>query len=295
MTSQNLALTLLATTSLVAGAAAADSPASRPERFVVELGAGRVEADVVTVSDQLGERDPLASASSAGKPGTIALRGGAALARGTAKLLDGAFTKDCARRVDGSFVFADKDYGELSRLTFAWGVVTEASLPALDATSKEPAALALSLQPQFPKRIAQHGEKVARPASGPAWLRSSFKLSIDGLDGALASVRQVGEMRVAQTPTASAPVQCGAATATDLTFALPTADAGALAAWKDGAARSGALEYLAADGTPVLRLRLSGLRKKAQAASGALTKVTASVDAVAFDRGGAATPAPPKR
>ncbi|MBX3263943.1 MAG: hypothetical protein KIS78_29515 [Labilithrix sp.] len=294
MTSQSLAWTLLVAATLVAGAAAADT-APKAERFVVEIAGARVEADAVTASDHLGERDPLAGAPSAREPGTIALRGGALMARDAARLLVEAFTKDCARRVDGGVAFADKDYGELSRLTFSWGVVTEVSLPALDATSKDPAALGITIQPQFPKRIVQHGEKLARPASGPAWLRSSFKLSIDGLDGALTSVRQIGEVRVAQTPSASAPVQCKAATVTDLTFAIPATDAGGLAAWKDGAARSGTLEYLAADGAPALRLRLSGLKKKAQVASGALTKVTASIDAVAFEHAGAKAPAPAKK
>ncbi|MBX3224485.1 MAG: hypothetical protein KF795_28480 [Labilithrix sp.] len=294
MTSRNLALTLLAATTLVAGGAAADATAPKAEKFVIDLAGARIEADDVIVSASLGERDPLLNKPS-GKQEEITLRGGAAMTRDTAKLLEEAFTKECARRVDGSFAFADKDYGELSRLTFAWGVVTEVALPSLDVKSKDAATTTLKLQPQFPKRIVQHGDKVARGASGPAWTRATFKLSVDGLDGALKSAQEVGEIRVAQTPSASAPVQCSAATVADLTFAIPTADAGALAAWKDGAARNGSVDYLAADGSSVVKVKLTGLKKKAQAVDGALTKVTASVGAVAFERGAAKAASAPKK
>ena len=275
-----LAWPLVSATLSFAGGVDAGTTA-KAERFVLEIGGARVEADEAIVNEKLGERDPLVQKATGGGQEGITLRGGAAMAKDVSKLLDEAFTKECARRVDGSLVFADKDYVELSRLTFSWGVVTEVSLPALDAKARDAASVTLKVQPQYPRRIVQHAEKVTRPATGTAWSRSSFKLSIDGLDGALKSVKEVGELRVAQVPNASNPIQCATTTISDLTFTIPSTDAGGLAAWKDRAAVRGSLDYLAADGA-VMKVRLNGLKKKSITTDGALTKVTASVDAVVF-------------
>ncbi|MDF2695631.1 MAG: hypothetical protein K0S65_4014, partial [Labilithrix sp.] len=282
MTPRTITFPSILATLLVGSVGFADTPSAKASKLLLELAGTRVEADEATVvSEKHGEQDPLIAKPPAGKQEEIALRGGAAMARDIAKLVDDAFTKECVRRVDGNLIFADKDYGELSRLSFAWGAVTDVGLTALDTTSKDVASITLKLQPQFPRRAVQHGEKAAHPPSGPAWLRSTFKLSIDGLDAPLKSVRQVGELHVSQTPSAGTPVSCAAPAVTDLTFAIPTADAAGLTAWKD--TRGGSIDYLAADGSSVVRVRLSGLRKKAQTAEGTLTRVTASIEAVAFD------------
>lgn len=285
--SRILGCSLLLITFLGAGPVEADTASTKASKFVLELGSARVEADeAVVLSEKIGDgRDVNIQKPTPGKTDEIALRGGAAMAKDLVKQLEEGFTKECVRRVEASLVFAGRDYTEISRLTFSWGLITEVGLPSLDATSKESATITIKLQPQFPRRILQQGEPLKKPSTGPSWNRAAFKLSIDGLDGALPSVRQVSELRVVQVPTTSAPIHCGSATVSDLSFTIPSSDAAGLGAWKDGAMKTGTLEYLAVDGSTILRAKLHGLKKKSQVSEGATTSVTASVESVGFDSG----------
>jgi hypothetical protein len=63
-------------------------------------------------------------------------------------------------------------------------LISETIVPALDASSKEPAFITLILAPERVSSVASSGAKVAAGASKGAksWLASNFKLEIDGLD-----------------------------------------------------------------------------------------------------------------
>jgi hypothetical protein len=264
-------------------------------RYVLEIGGAHVDIDeAVVVSEKIGDgRDPYIQRPAAGKRDEIAMRGGAALARDLSRFYEESFTKECVRRVDGNFIFAEHDYSEISRLTFSWGIVTEVGFPALDRMTKGLGVMTLKLQPEFPRRILQHGTPLTKPQAGPVWVHSAFKLSIEGLEPALKSVRQGGELGVTQTPTTTAPVQCAPPVVSDLSFTIPLADAAAVTAWKEGAPRRGTLEYLAGDGSPVMKLKLNGVKKKGQASEADLAHVTASIDSIGFDAASARTPASP--
>jgi len=270
---------------VVAGLAFAAPALAEPKAttHVLELGAVRVEAvDASASSEKAGDaKDAYIAKPAPGKRDEVALKGGSALARDLAPLLGEGLTKECARKVDGSFAFVGGDGNELARMSFAWAVITEIGLPALDVGGG-PADITLKMEPQFPRRIFQKGA-VAKPAAGPEWKRSGFKLGIDGLDAALKGTKQVGELKISQAPAAGTPVTCAAPVVSDLTFTVPDADAAALGAW-NGNAKSGTLDYLAADGSTLLKVKLIGLKKKSQSAAGGVTRVVASVESVTLAR-----------
>lgn len=268
----------LAFAGLIASLAFAAPALADPQAttHVLELGTVRVEVvDGSATSEKAGDaRDGYIAKAGAGRRDEIALKGGSALARDIAPILSEGLTKECAKKVDGSFAYLGGDGGELARMSFAWAVVTEIGMPALDVAGGT-ADITLKLEPQFARRVFQKGP-VTKPPAGPGWKRSGFKLGIDGLN--TANTKQVSELKITQAPIAGTPVTCAAPVVSDLTFTVPDADAGALAGWKD--ARGGAIDYLAADGSMLVKVKLTGLKKKSQSSAGGLTKVVASVDAV---------------
>lgn len=260
----------------LASAIVAFATAARADTWVLEAGGVRVEAPGTSAtSDKAGsDGGPIKK----GAHDEVVLKGGAAMLRDLAPMLGDALSKDCARNVNASLIAIGNDGNETARMSFAWMILTELTVPAFDGTSGAAPEVTVKLAPQFPKRVFQKGA-VAKPAAGPEWKRSGFKLSIDGLDASLKAVKSLGELKIAQTPSGGT---CAAPVISDLTFAVPNGDAAALAGWKDG--KSGAIDYLAADGSSILRVKLTGLKKKSQAVEGGLTKVTASVSAVTLGR-----------
>ena len=84
---------------------------------------------------------------------------------------------------DGSIVAADFDGVARSARDFKKALVSETTIPALDAASKEVALLTVKIAPAAVQRRKASG-KVTAPSS-PAqkqWLASNFKLEIAGLD-----------------------------------------------------------------------------------------------------------------
>jgi hypothetical protein len=87
-------------------------------------------------------------------------------------------------RKDGSITFCDYALTAKSRLDFFGGLITETTIPACDATSKEAASLRLKVTPEslrLSKVSGRAGGEVGR-AEKKAWIPSSFKLTIDDLD-----------------------------------------------------------------------------------------------------------------
>jgi hypothetical protein len=240
------------------------------DSWVLEASGARVEASGNATSDKAGsDGGPIKKGRE-----EVVLKGGAAMVRDLAPLLGDALAKDCARNVNASLIAVGGDGNETARMTFAWAIVTEIAFPAFDGSAGPASEVTLELEPQFPKRVFQKGA-VSKPAAGPEWKKSGFKLAIDGLD--LKSVKNLGALTITQTPASGT---CAAPAVSDLTFALT--DAAAIAAWKD--AKNGAIDYVAADGSPILKVKLTGLKKKSQSPEGGMTKVTASIEAVAIGR-----------
>lgn len=249
-----------------------------PKSWVYEAGSVRVEASSGSATAEKGD-DGSIGKPAAGKRDEVVLKGGAAMAAGLAPLLADGLAKDCPRNVNASVVAVGGDGAELARLSFAWAVVTEIDFPAMESGASGPVEMTLKLEPQFPKRVYQKGA-VAKPPAGTEWKKSGFKLAIDGLDSSLKSVKQLGELKITQAPAAGAPVSCGAPAISDVTFSVPTADAAAFSGWTG--AKNGAVDYVAADGSTILKVKLTGLKKKGSVAEGANTRVTATVDSVAI-------------
>lgn len=246
--------------------------AGHADSFVLEAGGARVEASGSASSDKAGgDTGPIKKGRD-----EIVLKGGSAMLRDLAPMLGEAIGKDCARNMNANLIAVGGDGNEAARMSFAWAIVTELGLPAFDGSASAVSEVTLKLEPQFPKRVFQKGP-VAKPGAGPEWKKSGFKLAIDGLDAS--KVKSLGELKITQTPSGGT---CGAPGISDLTFS--TGDTNALAGWKD--AKSAVLDYVAADGSTLLRVKLTGLRKKSQTSEGerGIAKVTASIEAVSLAR-----------
>lgn len=86
-------------------------------------------------------------------------------------------------REDGAVVFADYDENEITRLNWTQGLITEYSMPALDAGSKEAALMSIKFQPETTRKVIGGGGKIKFPSDAgkqKRWLPSNFRLRIDG-------------------------------------------------------------------------------------------------------------------
>ena len=91
-----------------------------------------------------------------------------------------------AERKHGAIVAADYNFKERSRLTFHNGLITEVTMPALDAGAKDPARLTVKITPEYTRQTMTRSgptlggsgiyEKVKH------WLPSNFRLWIRGLE-----------------------------------------------------------------------------------------------------------------
>lgn len=112
----------------------------------------------------------------------IELRFGLGLAPDVYAWIDASWRPQAPRK-DGSIVAVDFDGVARSARDFKQALVSETTIPALDAASKEVALLTVKIAPGAVQRRKASG-KVSGPAS-PAqkqWLASNFKLDIGGLD-----------------------------------------------------------------------------------------------------------------
>jgi T4-like virus tail tube protein gp19. len=102
------------------------------------------------------------------------------------------------QRKNGSIVAADLSLQAKSERQFFNALVTETTIPALDAASKDPAYLTVSFSPEY-TRDAKASGKLA-PEKTPtqkAFLPSNFRLELDGLD--CSKVSKIDSFTVKQT------------------------------------------------------------------------------------------------
>lgn len=105
------------------------------------------------------------------------------------------------QRKNGSVVATDYTLQPVSERQFFNALLTEVTIPACDAASKEPAYLTLKLQPEYTRLI--RGSAIKTPAAAPApaqqklWLPANFRLEIAGL--ATAKVTKIDSFTVKQT------------------------------------------------------------------------------------------------
>ncbi len=103
-------------------------------------------------------------------------------------------------RKDGSIIAADFNYQAKSEQQFFKALLTETTIPAADAASKEPAYLTLKFSPEY-TRPGKPGGKVDPGASAKEqqklWLPANFKLDIAGLN--CKTVSRIESFTVKQT------------------------------------------------------------------------------------------------
>jgi phage tail-like protein len=91
--------------------------------------------------------------------------------------------KNTGARRDGSVVSTDMNGKAVSEQEFFRGLLTEVTIPALDASSKDAAKLTIRIAPEY-TRLAKAAAKTVTSTVGRQleWKASAFKLEIDGLD-----------------------------------------------------------------------------------------------------------------
>jgi phage tail-like protein len=97
----------------------------------------------------------------------------------------GASLAHTYQRKDGAVVSVDQNLKEVARLAFFNALITEVTFPALDAASKDPAALTVTVAPEYARTNKGSGAKVSGSQGAKAqkkWLPSNFRLQIDGVD-----------------------------------------------------------------------------------------------------------------
>jgi hypothetical protein len=86
-------------------------------------------------------------------------------------------------RHDGSIIAVSSQQKAVSERQFFRALVSEVTVPAADASSKEPGFLTVKLMPEFQRAKAGSGASAkVSVAKQKSWLPANFKLEIDGLD-----------------------------------------------------------------------------------------------------------------
>jgi len=90
--------------------------------------------------------------------------------------------KNKVGRKSGSLVVTDYKLEAKREREFLDALLTETTLPTLDAASKEQGFLTLKFSADLVKEKAASGKQDAAAAKAKQWFRSGFRLQIDGLD-----------------------------------------------------------------------------------------------------------------
>jgi len=137
---------------------------------------GEASADVVT--EKLGP-DHIAKKHIANvKYNEFSVQLGVGMTKGLYEWIKASFDKSYARK-DGTVVAADFNFKPVAAASFFQALITEVGMPALDASSKDPAYVSIKFQPDA---TSFQPPPAKQPAPQPKPLPTSFKLEIDGLD-----------------------------------------------------------------------------------------------------------------
>ncbi|HLW53149.1 MAG TPA: phage tail protein [Candidatus Angelobacter sp.] len=192
----------------------------------------------------------------------IVLTCGTGMSKGFYDWIKAAFDHQPLRKT-GAIVAYDYDYKEQSRTEFTGALISEVTLPALDAASKDAAKMTIKITPEFTRMTTQaKGAPSTMPVARAAqkkWLPSNFKLTINGLDCTRVSkIDAITVKAQAQAQQGFPGLIKGPQSLTDkprLIVTMPEADEGSLVAWRKVSAsgnlafarKNGELEFLAPD------------------------------------------------
>jgi hypothetical protein len=108
--------------------------------------------------------------------------------------------------MDGAIIAAGTDQREIGRLSFFGALISEVTLPALDASSKDPARLTVKITPTRTLLKFGAGQNPFPPQPpGPPWLTSNFSLQIAGLEDDCKNALRIGELTLKQDITQVTP------------------------------------------------------------------------------------------
>jgi len=110
-------------------------------------------------------------------------------------------TSHARGREDGAILFADYDNQEVSRLTWTFGLLSEFSMPALDAASKDSAMMTVKFSPETTRKTWGGGGKLSFPIDASKqkkWLPSNFRLRIDGCEIGCSKVNKIDQLTIKQ-------------------------------------------------------------------------------------------------
>lgn len=154
--------------------------------FVSGIDGGQFKADVV--SSQSGADFHVAKYAGRAKYDDITVTVGAAMSpafwKWVAASLDGK-----PQRRNGALVGYDFDFCERSRRSFFAGLIAEIGFPALDAASKNAAALSVKITPEHIEYKKGDGHKFSggqaqdQMTKQKRWLTSNFRFSLDRFKG----------------------------------------------------------------------------------------------------------------
>lgn len=105
-------------------------------------------------------------------------------------------------RKNGAIVEADATFQAQAERRFTDALLTETTIPAMDASSKEPAYLTVKFAPESIEFNRGSGKVAAPPSKQKQFISSSFRFELDGLDAS--RVSKVDAFTVRQTTTAEA-------------------------------------------------------------------------------------------
>lgn len=90
--------------------------------------------------------------------------------------------KGNGQRHDGAIDAADFNLDIKGQRQFFQALVTEFTIPACDASSKDPGYLTLKFSPETARSVKAGGKLAAPSSKQKQWLPANFKLAVDGLD-----------------------------------------------------------------------------------------------------------------
>ena len=154
-------------------------------------------------------------------------------------------------RKSGAIIEFDPGRKEMGRRVFTNAAITEVEFPACDGSAKDPARLAVTLAPDSVRLAASKGTVFPNQAR-QSWLRSNFRLAVQGLEQSTTRTSKIEAIEVKVAPRA---IQVP-----NLIVTVADSSVAPFYAWLDdflvkrnsGQERAGTLDYL----TPDLRSAL---------------------------------------
>lgn len=148
--------------------------------FLKDMEGGNLEADVVEL--QSGNSTVINKQISNLKFEDITMQIGLAMPQPIYDWIAASWAKNYQRK-NGAIIAADFDYQKRARREFHDALITEVKIPALDAASKEPGYLDVTLTPEDTQTKGDTGKiQPATNTKQKLWTPANFRLEIDGVD-----------------------------------------------------------------------------------------------------------------